>query len=91
MTQHHQPASPCVTPSYEAMNSFRFLGTIGSNLKWKLSNTVEDALPAAAEDIQPAKINDGAPVLLHPYIIIWYTTATANDKDCSMSFVLLRR
>ncbi len=44
---------------------FDFLGTIIiQELKWELNiSSAEDVLPASAEEVQPAKVNDG--VLLH--------------------------
>ena len=48
----------------EMVVDFRFLGTILSqDLRWELNT--EHVLPMAAEEIQPAKDNDGA--LLHSH------------------------
>ena len=67
----HLPPSPSVTPQLILWSPSANLGTIISqDLKWKLNissliKKAEDVLPAAAEEIQPAKDNDGALLLLH--------------------------
>lgn len=43
----------------------------------------ENVLPVAAEEVQPAKDNDGAHLIesiLYSSITIWYAAATAKDK-----------
>ena len=46
-------------------------------------SSTEDVLPAAAEEVQPAKDNDGALLhchhQVHPHL--WYAAATAKDKS----------
>ncbi len=66
VTKSEQLGAPETDSRVDTVEFFCFLGTIiTQNLKCKCKcshqkSTVEDVFPAAAEEIQPAKDNDGA-------------------------------